>query len=190
MINIPFYKKQKLFDIYIDNYIDCSNNDTFMNYFFDENYNIPLENKILLRRMLLGLTSYYPINKESVLVMPQINKPTIKYPKYDNYNIASKINIVTCVMSDVQWNKYEISYNNEVKMAQRNIMKNMFNEDGISDYKIRTRQNCNIVYDNDQFRYDKANDLLKNKEYIEMDQKENFTYNKNLNFQKNLIKSN
>ena len=33
MINIPFYKKQKLFDIYVDDYIDCSNNETFMNYF-------------------------------------------------------------------------------------------------------------------------------------------------------------
>ena len=179
-INIPFHKKHRLFDIYVNDYIDCSNNESFMHYFFDSNYNISDENKILLRRMLLGLTSYYPIDKKSVLVMPQINKPDIKYKKYNNYLISEKINVIQCEMSDVQWNKYEISYNNELKISRQNMMKNLFNEDGISDYKIRTRQNCNIVYDNDRFRFDKSNDILKNKEYNEMDVKGNFSFDNNL----------
>ena len=63
----------KLFDIYEDNRkIDLSNNDNFMDHFFDENIQIPIKKQTLLRRMLMGLTSYYPIDRSSITDMPSI----------------------------------------------------------------------------------------------------------------------
>ena len=37
-----------------------------MEYFFDEDNNIQPRKQVLLRRMLMGLTSYYPIDRSAI----------------------------------------------------------------------------------------------------------------------------
>ena len=77
-----------------------------MEYFFDENIQIPDEKKIFLRRLLMGLTSYYPIGETSITDMPQIVEATV-LPRYKDYTISENINLVPCVMSSLQWMRYE-----------------------------------------------------------------------------------
>ena len=43
-----------------------------MSYFFESTLDIPQKKKILLKRMLMGLTSYYPIDRSSITNMPEI----------------------------------------------------------------------------------------------------------------------
>ena len=82
-----FNRRQKLFDIYEnDQMIDLSNNENFMEYFFDDSFNIPSKKQVLLRRMLLGLTSYYPIDRSSIVNMPEVVEAKI-IPLYSNYSI-------------------------------------------------------------------------------------------------------
>ena len=52
--------------------LDLTDNGLFMDYFFDEQYNIPPKKQVLLRRMLMGLTSYYPIDRSAISYMPEI----------------------------------------------------------------------------------------------------------------------
>ena len=55
-INIVFNRKQKLFDIYDnDMVIDLSDNNNFLNYFFDDDFKIHPSKQVLLRRMMIGL---------------------------------------------------------------------------------------------------------------------------------------
>ena len=79
-LNLIFNKQHKLFELYDDsnNKIDLSDNGTFMEYFFDEDNNIQPRKQVLLRRMLMGLTSYYPIDRSAIAFMPEIIEPTIK----------------------------------------------------------------------------------------------------------------
>ena len=113
-INIPFNRKHKLFEIYKnDEMIDLSNNDNFVEYFLDDNFNILPKKKVFLRRMILGLTSYYPIDRKSIKNMPQIIKPSITLPRYNDYTITEKINVVPCLMSPMQWVNYENEYTKE-----------------------------------------------------------------------------
>ena len=94
-----FNRRQKLFDIYEnDQMIDLSNNENFMEYFFDDSFNIPSKKQVLLRRMLLGLTSYYPIDRSSIVNMPEVVEAKI-IPLYSNYSIVKNINIIPCYMS-------------------------------------------------------------------------------------------
>ena len=51
--------------------------------------------------MLMGLTSYYPIDRSAISYMPEVVEPDIKYDKYSDFNITKKINIVPCFMSYV-----------------------------------------------------------------------------------------
>ena len=70
---ILFNRKQRLFDIYEnENILDASLNDNFVEYFFDDMFNISPNKQVLLRRMLMGLTSYYPIDRSSIVNMPSI----------------------------------------------------------------------------------------------------------------------
>ena len=71
---------------------DLSKNETFMEYFFDDMYNIPQKKQVLLRRMLMGLTSYYPGASEKI--MPRFNRNT-------------NIHIIEIPMSDYQFPIYE-----------------------------------------------------------------------------------
>jgi hypothetical protein len=92
---VIFNKQHKLFEIYDDNNIkiDLSDNNEFMDYFFDDKYNIPPKKQVHLRRMLMGLTSYYPIDRSSISYMPEIVQPYININQYDEYSITKKINL-------------------------------------------------------------------------------------------------
>ena len=163
--NTIFNRKQKLFDIYEnDTVLDLTDNTNFMNYFFDDSLIMPPKKQVLLRRMLLGLTSYSPINKKSIVNMPQIIEPEESI-YYNDYLIANNINIVPCYMSSFQWSKYSHEYSKEkLKTLQKLRRKNMY-DNSTFDYHIRTRQNCNIVYEDDTFRNKSEDDQEKYKVY-------------------------
>ena len=141
--------------------IDLTNNDKFMEYFFNDSNDIPTIKKTLLKRMLLGLISYYPIDRSSITTMPEIIMPT--NDKYNEYNISEKIQIELCEMSAIQFNKYEGVWLSEKERAIRMNNKKMYSDTNF-DYNIRTRQACNMVYNNDKFRQDvrdKSNDDIR-----------------------------
>ena len=56
--------------------------------------------------MLMGLTSYYPIDRSSIVDMPQIKKPFIIDDILKNSPITKSINLVRCPMSQMQFEKY------------------------------------------------------------------------------------
>ena len=181
-LEIPFNRKQKLFEIVQDDeIIDLSLNENFVEYFLDDNYNISPKKKVFLRRMILGLTSYYPIDRKSIKFMPQIVDPREIIPKYKDYTIVKKTNIVLCPMGPIQWTNYENEYTREKLRRLNNIRKkDLYNDKQNSDYSIRTRQTCNIVYDDDSFR--KGDDREKKiKTYERMRQNGNFSFDGKLN---------
>ena len=57
----------------------------------------------------MGLTSYYPIGKTSIVDMPQVVEAQ-QLERYKEYTISDNINIVPCIQSSIQWNKYENTY--------------------------------------------------------------------------------
>jgi len=73
--------------------------------------------------MLLGLTSYYPIDRSSIVNMPEVVEPKI-LPLYADYTIVKSINIIPCYMSSIQWSSYEYEYTKEkmkrIQQLQRN----------------------------------------------------------------------
>jgi phage tail tube protein FII len=181
-IEIPFNRKHKLFEVLQDDeVIDLSSNENFIEYFLDDSYNISPKKKVFLRRMILGLTSYYPIDRKSIKFMPQVVKPREIVPIYKNYSIVKKTNIVLCPMGPIQWANYENEYGREKMRRLNNLRKkDLYNDDQNSDYSIRTRQSCNIVYDDDSFR--KGDDEeQKYRTYERMRQNGNFSFDGKLN---------
>ena len=185
-INIVFNRKQKLFDIYDnDMVIDLSDNNNFLNYFFDDDFKIHPSKQVLLRRMMMGLTSYRPIDRSSIVFMPEIKDPKIN-PLYKDYLISNNINVVPCVMSNTQWNAYEVEFVKERLKSLRNLRKKDMYDDSNFDYHIRTRQNCNIIFEDDSFRKfnpDKKEDSdnnLKLKIYDKMKRDGYFNYDEGL----------
>lgn len=159
-LNIPFNRRQKLFEIFVDkNKIDLSENEEFMDYFFEESFEINDKKKTLLRRMLMGFTSYYPIDRGAISLMPSVTPPKIPLNRYQDYLIVKDINIVPCHMSKLQYDKYVDAWRNEKKKEMIRRTKRNLHEDVPSDFHIRTRQTCNIVYEDDEFRYER-NDAL------------------------------
>ena len=158
IVNIPFIRKQTLFEIkQNDEMIDLTNNESFMDYFFLESYDIDDKKKVLLRRMLMGLTSYYPIDRSKIGSMPTIVTPNIT-KEYSNYIISKNINIEPCVMSSTQFSKYVEVWRSEKKKDLIRQMRRHLHEEIPFDFNIRTRQNCNIVYKDDEFRYIRDSD--------------------------------
>ena len=181
-INIPFNRKQKLFEINEnDTTLDLSNNEGFLEYFLDDQFNIIPKKKIFLRRMILGLTSYYPIDRKSIKNMPVIVKPEHTLDRYKDYTIIENINVISCPMSPVQWVNYENEYVKE-KLRRLNQLrkKDLYNDKDNSDYSIRTRQNCNIVYEDDSFRKG-GDDEKRNEAYDKMRMNGFFSYDGLLN---------
>jgi len=163
---------QKLFEIYKNDgtVIDLTDNENFMEYFFNTDEDtIKLSKRILLKRMLMGLISFYPIDRSAIKNMPEVTKPNNKY--HNDYMISKKINVVLCPISYKQFIKYEEVWK-DAKL--KSLKQNMFGNDEQNenfDYHIRTRQTCNIVYENDEFR--KIKKTQENKLLIEdMKQKE------------------
>lgn len=145
---VIFNKQHKLFEIYDDdnNKIDLTDNNEFMNYFFDDDYNIPPRKQVHLRRMLMGLTSYYPIDRSSISYMPEITEPFIKINMYEDYSITKKINLVPCYMSYEQFTQYEIQHNKQVEQDLKKIRRKNIYDDEYFHYYGGTRQVCNIAY--------------------------------------------
>ena len=131
-VGIHFNRRQKLFELYDEDnsMVDLTNNEVFMEYFFDEDGNIPPRKQVLLRRMLMGLTSYYPIDRSAISFMPEIIDPVISFDRYSDYNITKKINIVPCFMSYEQFTRYESKYTEEQKASiQKLNRKSMYDSD-------------------------------------------------------------
>ena len=57
-----------------------------MSYFFENGTIVPEKKRVLLKRMIMGLTSYYPIDRSSVRNMPSVISPK----KVDIYKYSSK----------------------------------------------------------------------------------------------------
>ncbi len=127
-----------------------TDNEQFMRYFFESGDLIPREKKTLLKRMLMGLTSYYPIDRSSIVDMPRIVKPTFGDTRFQDYTIVKDMNIVTCGMSQIQFEKYNEVWESESSMDKSRRINE--NEDSPYHYKTRTRQSCNIIFRQDDFR--------------------------------------
>ena len=167
-ISLIFNRKQKLFDIYENNQVfDLTDNNVFMDYLFNDSLQINSIKKVLLRRMLMGMTSYKPIDRTSIINMPEINQSNI-LPRYSDYKIIKDVNVIPCYMSSVQWSKYFEEYNKEKMRNINRLKKKALFDNNNFDYHIRTRQNCNIVYEDDSFRRMKDDDTLKLQVYEKM----------------------
>lgn len=163
-VNIVFNRYRELFTI--DKDIDLTNNATFMEYFFEGGLEIPEAKKTLLKRMMLGLVSYYPIDRSAIVNMPEVIIP--EENNYMEYEISKKIKIETCEMSQLQFDKYKTAWMTERESKQIFDRINMYLPDDSkqSTYQIYTRRVCNMVYQNETFR------LKKNDEYIVEKRKE------------------
>jgi len=152
-LNIIFNRHQRLFDIYEDGtLIDTTEHGLFMKYFFENGDIIPEKKRILLKRMLMGLTSYYPIDRSSIVYMPQIQKPTISEKRYSEYKIVKNMNIVLCPMSQIQFSNYMSGWEWQKTIEDLQKKRNIWEEE-IHHYNIRTRQACNVVFnDEENFR--------------------------------------
>uniref|UniRef100_A0A6C0CYE9 Helicase C-terminal domain-containing protein n=1 Tax=viral metagenome TaxID=1070528 RepID=A0A6C0CYE9_9ZZZZ len=160
-INVPFNNDQKLFDMYLDDTkIDLTENEKFMEFFINDDNTIDDRRRILLKRMIMGLVSYYPIDRSSIKNMPSIVEP-VKTEQYNNYSISNDINIEMCPMSSSQFIKYEVVWKSQKEKAIKMSKKAIYDDDTF-DYHIRTRQACNMVYDNDKFRTVKSDESNKN----------------------------
>ena len=65
-----------------------------MDYFFLDNFEMD-DQKTLLRRMLMGLTSYYPIDRSQIGSMPTVITPQIT-ENYEDYTITQKMTVEAC----------------------------------------------------------------------------------------------
>ena len=183
-LNIPYNRRQKLFEIFVNKQkIDLSNNEEFMDYFFEDSFEINDRKKTLLRRMLMGFTSYYPIDRGAISLMPSITPPKVSLDRYAEYEIVKNINVVPCPMSKLQYDKYADSWRNEKKKEMIRRTKRNLHEDVPSDFHIRTRQNCNIVFEDDEFRYERNDSLsseLKHKVFDKLLENKKLQYKNDL----------
>ena len=183
---VIFNKQHKLFEIYDDNNIkiDLSDNNEFMDYFFDDKYNIPPKKQVHLRRMLMGLTSYYPIDRSSISYMPEINEPFINIDIYKDYSITKKINLVPCYMSYVQFTQYEIEHKKQAEQDLKKARKkNMYSDDYFHFYG-GTRQVCNIAYSDpgdEKTKYDLMIDKNNFNEHLQLYSPKMFKIIENMN---------
>tara|TARA_B110000208_G_scaffold106630_1_gene132428 strand:- start:38 stop:3553 length:3516 start_codon:yes stop_codon:yes gene_type:complete len=164
-LDIAFNRRQKLFDILEDDIlIDTTDNANFMRYFFEGRAEIPDKKRTLLKRMLMGLTSYYPIDRSSIVDIPTVVEPESIPEGLENYKIVQNLNVVPCTMSQTQFDKYSEMWSKEKAIDALARMRN-YDENSPFHYHMRTRQTCNIVYSDDDFRTTKKTDT--NKEEIE-----------------------
>ena len=156
-LKLIFNRRQKLFEILEDDIlIDMTNNDNFMEYFFENSSEIPEKKRILMKRMLMGLTSYYPIDRSSIVDMPIVKEPEYISEELKNHKIVENMNVVPCMMSQSQFEKYLEVYSKEKSMDAFARMNNY--EDTPFHYHMRTRQNCNMIYTDDDFKTTKKTD--------------------------------
>tara|TARA_B100001057_G_C22862999_1_gene955365 strand:- start:867 stop:4658 length:3792 start_codon:yes stop_codon:yes gene_type:complete len=183
IIKVPFLRKQTLFEIKHNNeLIDLTSNEQFMDYFFTDSYQIEDKKKTLLRRMLMGMTSYYPIDRSKIGTMPTIQQPKIN-KDYASYIISQNITVEPCLMTSSQFSKYVEVWRSEKKKDLIRQMRRHLHDDMPFDFNIRTRQNCNIIYKDDEFRYIRDKDrayIEKTKQYEQLRQLKLLEYNSQL----------
>jgi len=152
-VEITFNRRQTLFEILDedDKLVDMTNNDNFLRYFFESGNEIPENKRILLKRMLMGLTSYYPIDRSSIVDMPFTKEPEFIDEDLKNHKIVQQLNVVPCMMSQTQFEKYMEMWQKEKAIDALARMRN-YDEDSPFHYHMRTRQSCNIIYVDDDFR--------------------------------------
>ena len=122
--------------------------------------------------MLMGLTSYYPIDRSKIGSMPTITPPQVN-KLYENYLISQNVTVETCTMSSIQFSKYVEVWRSEKKKDLIRQMRRHLHDEMPFDFNIRTRQNCNMIYKDDEFRYIKDDDrsyIEKMKQYDELKQ--------------------
>jgi len=120
----------------------------FMSYFIDKQTNL-IKNADLLKRRILGLTSYFRSIEE---LMPRFEK-------------ALDLNIIRVPMSDFQLGIYEEERIIERKEELRNARKKKRGKEGIyedtkSSYRIFSRLACNFVSPRPQITFPKPNQFL------------------------------
>ena len=116
--------------------------------------------------------------------MPSVTPPQVSLERYENYEIVKDINVIPCHMSKLQYDKYVDAWRNEKKKEMIRRTKRNLHEDVPSDFHIRTRQTCNIVFEEDDFRYERNDALsseLKHKVFDKLLEK------KKLQFQNDLL---
>jgi hypothetical protein len=120
----------------------------FMGYFIDKQTNL-IKNADLLKRRILGLSSYFRSIEE---LMPRFDK-------------ALDLNIIRVPMSDFQLGIYEEDRILERKEEVRNARKKKKGKEGIyedtkSSYRIFSRLACNFVSPRPQIRFPRPNEFL------------------------------
>ena len=182
--DIIFNQHLKLFDMNIDNnIIDLSNNSRFIETLFDDSYNVLSDKRILLKRMLSGYTSYYPIDRSRITDMPFSNPPEKIPIEYKDYSIAQNINVVKCPMSYMQYEQYSQSLDREKKLAKFRRMSDMYGD--LNDFNIHTRQESNFIFEDNSFKLIKDDNekmVRKNEMYGEMEKNGLLDYSKNLKY--------
>ena len=159
-LDVSFNRQQRLFDIYENDstgerVIDATKNEEFMAYFFEDTLEIPEQKRVLLKRMLMGLTTYYPIDRTSIVDMPQVKEPMMVDEFYKDFTIVKKLNVVPCLMSQTQFEKYAEAWASEKTLDAFRKMRgasDLFGTDVPYHYHTRTRQSCNMVFIEDDFR--------------------------------------
>ena len=190
-LEVVFNRSQKLFDIEVDGQLkDMTDNERFMNYFFESVHSRTMnaQRRTLLKRMLMGMTSYYPIDRSSIVDMPQIVKPVIVPEAYKDVPIVKDMNIVPCMMSQVQFEKYAEAWEREKSMDRGRVMRQ--DGDDAYHYHTRTRQACNIVFRKDDFRTMKIKtkedakeaDDLKQQTYSQLLETKDLSYDNDLKY--------
>ena len=53
----------------------------------------------------MGLTSYYPIDRSSIVDMPIVIDPELMPAGLENHKIVQKLNVILCMMSQTQFEK-------------------------------------------------------------------------------------
>ena len=130
-------RKEKNYEIAFESYKALPDSlDDFKTYFIDERNE--LINPILLKRRILGLTSYFRSAQENLM------------PKYDK---STDFRVIRIPMSEHQFRYYELERIEERKREAKNAMKKKKNmnkgivmEDSSSTYRIFSRALCNFVF--------------------------------------------
>ena len=149
--NIKFNQHLKLFDLNVaGEIVDLTDNAKFIDLLFDDAYNVVKEPKILLKRMLSGYTSYYPIDRSRVTDMPDSNPPVSIPEEFADYSIAQNMNVVKCPMSYLQYEQYSQSVDKEKKLARFRGMSDMYKD--LNDFNIHTRQESNFIFEDSSFK--------------------------------------
>jgi len=134
---------------------DCTDNNVFLDMFFDPNYNIKSDRKELLKRMCSGCISYYPSSDDVVSEdMAVKNRPTEILEQYQRYKSMEFIQIVNCEMPYAMFDVYDREREEErKKLRLSRSSKKMYNFEtnkgesaDNNSYYIKTRILCTTAY--------------------------------------------